>query len=260
MSILEKIVAQKHKEVQAVYQKYSFDELHKQAEKQAAKALFSEKVRAKAKAHIIAEFKRHSPSKGDISPNANIKDIIPIYSNFEASAISVLTDEQFFKGKLQDLEDASKISATPLLRKDFIIDPIQIAQAKLSRASMILLIASILEKKQIEELSAYARSLGMDVLFEIHNESEIEKICSHINCIGVNTRNLNDFNMKLDNAAALLEKLPQDLIKVAESGIQSPAEVEQLYALGYDAFLIGETFMRNIQNPTFIQSFFTISK
>ncbi|HUX95112.1 MAG TPA: indole-3-glycerol phosphate synthase TrpC [Bacteroidales bacterium] len=194
---------------------------------------------------IIAEFKRKSPSKGIINTTSRPGEVARGYIAAGVSAISVLTDREFFGGENNDLTTASGSSEVPVLRKDFIIDEYQVIEAKSIGASAILLIASILSRKESEILTRLAISLGMEVLFEIHDLSDLEKMNNNIRIIGVNNRNLNNLKVDRNNAITLLSKLPKDCLKVAESGFESPKEVKMMFSEGYDAFLIGERFMRS---------------
>lgn len=194
---------------------------------------------------IIAEFKRKSPSKGVINKTSRPVEVARGYIEAGASAISVLTDREFFGGENNDLTTVSLSSEVPVLRKDFIIDEYQVIEAKSIGAAAILLIASILSRKECEKLTRLALSLGMEVLFEIHDISDLEKMNNNIRIIGVNNRNLNTFKIDRNNAIALLGKLPKDCLKVAESGFNSAAEVKMMFSEGYNAFLIGERFMRS---------------
>jgi indole-3-glycerol phosphate synthase len=193
---------------------------------------------------IIGEFKRKSPSRGDINPGANIIEVAQGYQNAGVAAMSVLTDEEFFGGKNSDLQEVAGLLEIPLLKKDFIVDEYQVVEAKSTGSSAILLIASILSAKEVDILSRTALNLGMDILFEIHDKSDLDKISSNIKIIGVNNRNLKTFEVSLDNSSDLLKHLPQDCLKVAESGFQTPEDVVRLFKNGYDAFLIGENFMK----------------
>ena len=193
---------------------------------------------------IIGEFKRKSPSSGIIS-SREVEFVAKGYEQAGVSAISVLTDQTFFGGFDSDLLKAAAVTMLPLLRKDFIIDEYQVVEAKSIGASAILLIASVLDKDEIKNLAELAFSLGLDVLFEIHMEEELEKMNDRIRIIGVNNRNLNTFETDISQSAGLCSRLPGNCIRVAESGIKSPEDVLNLYNEGYDAFLIGETFMRS---------------
>lgn len=198
---------------------------------------------------IIAEFKRASPSKGLINGTASVAQVVKGYQDAGASAVSVLTDPDFFQGSLADLTAARQALTIPLLRKEFIIDRYQIAEAKAYGADIILLIAACLEATEIESLSIYAKSLGLNVLLEVHNEEELNRsLFNSIDAIGVNNRNLKDFSVSLEHSYDLVNKIPGRYIKVSESGISDPATITALRAAGFQGFLIGENFMRT-DNP-----------
>jgi indole-3-glycerol phosphate synthase len=195
---------------------------------------------------VIGEFKRRSPSKGEININADIRRTASGYQDAGIAAMSVLTDEQFFGGNNSDLESVAEFLEIPVLRKDFIVDEYQVTEAKSIGASAILLIASMLTKNEVREFSQLAVSLGMAILFEIHDFHDLDKLNDQISIIGVNNRNLRTFSVSTENSAGLLKYLPDNCIKIAESGFRTPEDVRNLHALGYDAFLIGETFMRSV--------------
>lgn len=193
---------------------------------------------------IICEFKRKSPSKGDISPMADVSDIIPQYIEGGASAISVLTDTRFFGGGPSDLAVASTLSeTTPLLRKDFIIAKSQIYEARWLGASAILLIAAILTEKELMEFHDLAHRLKMETLVEIHDLKELNKITFTPDMIGVNNRNLSSFKTNVSHSLELMSYLPKDCVLVAESGIRNPEDLKRLKKAGFKGFLIGEAFM-----------------
>lgn len=193
---------------------------------------------------IIAEFKRRSPSRDWIFKDAKVEDVIPPYSRNGASAISVLTDMDFFGGNLADLELARRLTDTPLLRKDFMVDEYQLYQAKVAGASAILLIASALTIAETKQLASKAKELGLDVLLEIHNEQELGHICDKVDVVGVNNRNLGTFVTDVQISFDLVEKIPNEFIKISESGISDPQTVIDLQAAGYQGFLMGENFMK----------------
>lgn len=194
---------------------------------------------------IIAEVKKASPSKGVIKENFDPLKIAKEYDNYGANAISVLTEPHFFLGDLNYLKEIKKITKIPLLRKDFIIDKYQIAEALLYGADFILLIAKALEQKNLNELYSYARSLNLEVLLEIHDEDDLNKA---LNCgadiIGINHRNLKTFEMDMLLCDKLIPLIPKDKIIVAESGVSDVEVIKRLHNIGADAFLIGEHFMR----------------
>jgi len=201
------------------------------------------------KSGVIAEFKRKSPSKGDINPYAKIEDITIGYMQSGASALSVLTDSEFFGGSDADLRMARKLNFCPILRKDFVVDSYQIIEARSIGADAILLIANVLEKSEIEDLAEQAISLGLEVLLEIHHEKELEKLPSSDVIMGINSRNLETFEVSLQNCVDLFPLLPAGSIKVAESGIHHPSDVGMLKEIGFNGFLIGERFMAT-SNPS----------
>lgn len=204
------------------------------------------KLSTKGTSGIIAEFKRQSPSKGVIHADADPILIGRGYADAGVAGISVLTDEHFFGGSFADLRAVrSVVTETPILRKDFTIDRYQIFEAKDLQADVILLIAAILSKKQIAEFTQLAHELRLEVLLEIHDESELEKIVSGIDLIGINNRNLKDFTVDPERSIRLLKKLPTDMIKIAESGLDSPITVDRLYREGFRGFLMGENFMKS---------------
>ena len=194
---------------------------------------------------VIAELKKASPSKGLIRADFRPSELARGLEQAGAAALSVLTDEQFFQGSLDYLRLASASSSLPCLRKDFIVDEIQIVEAKANCADAILLIVAALEQKELVALTRVARAQGLDVLCEAHDEEELERaLDAGCNLIGINSRNLRTFEVDLENAFRLVEKIPATCVRVAESGIQSGADVASLRAAGYEAFLIGESLMK----------------
>ena len=196
---------------------------------------------------IIAEFKRKSPSKGWIFPGATIEKVLPAYESAGASACSILTDNLFFGGSLDDLRYARQLVSLPLLRKEFIIDPYQLVEARVAGADAILLIAAILTPETCYVLAEKAHQLQLEVLLEIHSDPELEQLNPFINMLGINNRNLGTFVTSLNHSFAFAEKLRKldsNLLLVSESGISEPATVTKLREQGFRGFLIGETFMR----------------
>lgn len=195
---------------------------------------------------IIAEFKRKSPSKGDININAEVHEVTSGYVKAGAAALSVLTDEFFFGAKNDDFSVARTNAQTPILRKDFMIDEYQIVESKAMGADVVLLIAKLLSAGQMKAFTQLAHSLGMEVLAEFHNEKEIrEKANSDIDLYGINNRNLNSFEVDTDNSIRLAQMLPDKILKIAESGIESTQTIDIFKANGFSGFLIGEYFMKN---------------
>lgn len=198
---------------------------------------------------IIAEFKRRSPSKGWIQQGAPVGRITLGYANAGAAAISVLTEEAFFGGSLDDLSIARHMAKCPVLRKDFMVDEYQVLEAKAAGADAILLIAAALPPARLRELGRLAHSLGLEVLLEVHNADELDRALhpDAADLLGVNSRNLHTFEVSLDTALELVAALPASYVPVAESGLTSAADVARLHAAGYRGFLIGELFMRQAQ-------------
>ncbi|MFR9556919.1 MAG: indole-3-glycerol phosphate synthase TrpC [Rikenellaceae bacterium] len=193
---------------------------------------------------IIAEFKRRSPSKGWINESAEADVIPPAYAAAGASALSILTDEEFFGGSLRDLEVARPLVDIPIIRKEFIIDEYQLYQAKLVGADAVLLIAAALSVDECRSLCLKAQELGLEVLLELHAESELEYVTPNVDMVGINNRNLGTFHTDVANSFRMAELLPKDMVKVSESGISDPATVSELRKAGFAGFLIGENFMR----------------
>lgn len=197
---------------------------------------------------IIAEFKRRSPSKGQIHPQAMVCDIVPGYEKAGAAACSVLTDTPYFGGALTDLAVASSLVSIPLLRKDFTVSEFQIAQARLYGASAVLLIAAVLSAEEMQRFTDTAHSYGLEVLVEVHNVAELDKLPNGTDMVGVNNRDLTTFKTNPELSLHIASVLPDSIVKVAESGLTSMDEVDRLRDAGYRGFLIGETFMKH-DNP-----------
>lgn len=249
-NILDKIIANKRLEVEAQKKAVSIDTMIQQIADSGDLTLRSSFKDAllSSPTGIIAEFKRRSPSRDWIFKDAKIQDIVPLYSLNGASAISVLTDIDFFGGTLADLEKARNLTKTPLLRKDFMIDEYQLYQAALYGASAILLIASALTTEETEHLAKQAKKLGLDVLLEIHNEQELGHINEWVDVVGVNNRNLSTFVTDIQISFDLADKIPNEFVKISESGISQPQTVIDLQQAGYKGFLMGENFMKT-NNP-----------
>ncbi len=205
---------------------------------------------------IIAEFKRKSPSKGWFKPKElEVEKVVRTYNDSGAAGMSVLTDEPFFGGDLDDLIQAKVVSDIPVLRKDFIIDEWQIAEAKAFGGDVILLIAACLSPSRVQELALYAKTIGLEVLLEIHDQSELEHICEEVDMVGVNNRNLKTFEVDIQTSLDLIQFIPNDKPAVAESGINDVATIHQLRNAGFKGFLIGERFMREDDPATAFTAF-----
>jgi indole-3-glycerol phosphate synthase len=197
----------------------------------------------KTKTGIIAEFKRQSPSKGIINAIANVAEVTKAYTEFGAAGVSVLTDGPYFGGSLADLNIAVQ-NSIPVLRKEFIIDEFQIIEAKAYGASVILLIAACLTPKETALLAATAKALGMEVLLEIHDETEIGHIGDEVDFVGINNRSLKSFEVNIEHSLKLKNMLPKEKLSIAESGIYDLATFQLLKKEGFDGFLMGEYFMK----------------
>lgn len=197
---------------------------------------------------IICEFKRKSPSKPTINLTAKVEDIIPSYTIHGAAGISVLTDMPYFGGYIHDLIEARLHTHLPILRKEFILNEFQILEARANGADAILLIAEILSSQQVHDLAHYAVSLGMEVIFEFHHHKNLKKYIPIIPIIGVNNRNLDTFITDIAYSIDIFPDLPEQSMKISESGLHTPEHVKRLQNVGYSGFLIGEAFMSD-PNP-----------
>lgn len=243
-NILDKIVANKRIEVEEQKKEVSIDQLLKQMEQMDRKPSSFKQSLIDSPTGIIAEFKRRSPSRGWIFEEAKVEEVIPSYTQAGASAISVLTDTAFFGGTFADFTLARSLTQTPLLRKDFMVDEYQFYQAAAMGASAVLLIASCLSPEQTNLFARKAKELNMDVLLEIHNEDELRHINAYVDVVGVNNRNLGTFVTDVQTSFDLVDKIPDEFVKISESGISSPQTVIDLRKAGYRGFLMGENFMK----------------
>lgn len=243
MTILATIVENKKKEVAAAGNRVSVAAL--QDSQQYGRDTFSLKKTLQQGSGIIAEFKRQSPSKGIINSEAKPAETAQEYERFGAAAVSVLTDERFFGGTLQDLRAVRAAVKLPLLRKDFMISEYQFHEAKATGADLVLLIAAILSPAQTVEFAQLAKSLNLEVLLEIHIEDEIAHYCPEVDFVGINNRNLNDFKVDLHHSVRLRNALPEGVLAISESGISSPEDYRFLKEQNFDGFLMGEYFMKD---------------
>ncbi len=245
MHILDKIVAHKHREIAKRKDLTTTKDLEGSSyfERQGNSLL--SRIKYHPQVHIIAEFKRKSPSKSAINLNADLVQVTRGYASHGASAISILTDEFFFGGHDQYLTQVrAALPETPLLRKEFIIDEYQIVEAKALGADIILLIAEILTAEQVKSYTDLARSLGLEVLLELHSADQLVKFYDSVTIVGVNNRDLKSFTVDYERSMKLFDQLPAEVPKIAESGLSQPATVAMLYQYGFRGFLIGEHFMR----------------
>jgi len=247
MSILEKITNYKKQEVSARKAAFPISVLERSSLFDRAGNSMANALR-NSKTGIIAEHKRRSPSKSVINDKVLLPEVVKGYENAQVSAISVLTDTKFFGGSLDDLLLARQCVSTPLLRKEFIVDPYQIYEAKAYGADAILLIAACLSERQLQEYSALAKQLQLDVLLEVHNSEELKKsLHDTVDMLGVNNRNLKTFEVSIEISKELSALIPDQFVKVSESGISSVAAINQLKPFGFEGFLIGEHFMKTEQ-------------
>lgn len=248
-TILDTIVAAKKKEIEPFRQKSPVSRFEKEG--------FFWEIRTRSlvqsllvpgSSGIIAEFKRKSPSKGWFKKKElEVEPVVTRY-NQHAAGISVLTDDEFFGGDLDDLIQTKVVSDIPVLRKDFIVDQWQIAESKAFGADVILLIAACLTPAQVKQFAGYAKEIGLESILEVHNEEELGHYCDDVSMVGVNNRNLNDFTVSIDTSLQLIGKLPAGKPAIAESGISDVATIGTLRNAGYKGFLIGENFMKE-ENP-----------
>ena len=243
MNILEQIVVQKRKEVDQRKREVKLRELEKGRFFECPTFSLRQFILDKKKTGIIAEYKRKSPSKGIINDRDSVEAVTKAYSDHGASGLSVLTDEHFFGGSLDDLVSARN-NGLPLLRKDFMIDEYQLLEAKAYGADVILLIAACLSPQRVKELAQEAKKLELEVLLELHVETELDHICDAVDLVGVNNRNLKNFEVDLEHSARLAEKIDGRFVKVAESGINDVNNIKYLKQCGFQGFLIGEHFMK----------------
>ena len=245
--ILDRIIGVKREEVRAAQQSAPLEELRLQASSRDLRD-FVGAIRAKHEAGlaaVIAEVKKASPSKGVLRDNFVPAEIARSYAKHGAACLSVLTDVQFFQGSAKYLEEARAACDLPVLRKDFIVDPYQILEARAMGADAILLIVAALELSQMQDLEAYAHSLGLAVLVEVHDKDElVDALTLKTPLMGVNNRNLRTFETSIDTTLGLLDMMPDDRIVVTESGILSRGDVERMRAMDVNSFLVGEAFMR----------------
>lgn len=248
MTILDKIIADKKVEVALRKQLFPFAYWEASPIFERETISLSQNLR-NSSSGIIAEHKRRSPSKQNINSSLSVLDVAKGYEDAGVCGMSVLTDGKYFGGALEDLNIARAVTDFPLLRKEFIIDEYQLIEAKAHGADVILLIASVLTREEIKQLSTAAKNLGLEVLLEVHNLAELEKsIMPSLDLLGVNNRNLKTFEVDLHTSKTLAEKIPDDFVKISESGISNSAAIIDLKKYGFQGFLVGENFMKT-QNP-----------
>ncbi|KEY19387.1 indole-3-glycerol phosphate synthase TrpC [Kaistella antarctica] len=258
MNILDKIIKQKKQEVSKAKRQISLPELKDVA--LFNRKTFSLKESVKSGSGIITEFKRQSPSKGIINDKADVLEVVKSYQKCGASGISILTDSEFFGGKLEDILKVRNEISIPILRKDFMIDEYQFYEAKANGADVILLIASCLSPTQVQEFTQLSHELGLEVLLEIHTEEELNHCNKNIDSVGINNRNLKDFKVDLQHSVNLKNLLPKEVLAIAESGIYSLEDFKFLKEKGFNGFLMGEYFMRNANPGIAFEEFIKIIK
>ena len=246
-TILDKIVEQKKKEVEVLHETYT--PVKKQRESHSL-------IEALQNFTVIAEVKRASPSKGDINLHVDVTKQVKTYEECGAGAVSVLTDEQFFKGSFHDLENARVHSNIPLLCKDFIIDKIQIDRAYEAGADLILLIVAALSKQKLQELYAYVQEIGLEAIIEVHNEAELEvALALNPHVIGINNRNLKTFEVDLSTTEKLGKRLNEkNMLWISESGIHTEEDIVRVKQAGAKGILVGEALMTAPSVRDFFQS------
>jgi len=246
-TILDTIVAHKRKEVAARRELVPIKLLESSLYFQSQPLSLRQYLLRENGSGLIAEFKRKSPSRGWINQYAPVERTTLGYMQAGAAALSILTDSEFFGGKNEDLTTARCFNFCPILRKDFVVDEYQILEAKSIGADAVLLIAAVLTAEEISTLGRLARSLGLEVLLEVHDAEELARsaIIGAVDLIGVNNRNLHDFSLSLDTSLELAAAIPGEFVKVSESGISSAKAIGQLREVGYRGFLLGEAFMRD---------------
>ena len=244
MKILDNIISDKKIEIETLSKVVSISDLEKQKDFTKQSKSLKESIK-KSKSGIICEFKRKSPSNEKINYKSNISEVINGYEKAGAVGVSILTNKKYFDGSISDINEVKNSIDIPILRKEFIISEYQIVESKSIGADAILLIASILDKEEIKNYSSLAKSLGLEVLLEIHSIDELNKISNtDVDIIGVNNRNLDTLDINIENSIEMFENIPSEFIKISESGISKVDSIIKLIRVGYDGFLIGENFMK----------------
>ena len=245
MSILDQIVASKHREIAAARARMPLEELEVQAAEAPPVRDFRAALAGPGPIQLIAEVKKASPSAGIIRPDFDPIAIARVYQAHGAACLSILTDAPYFQGHLSYLARARAAVAIPLLRKDFLLDEYQVVEARLAGADAVLLIAEILDDRQLSTLLARARSLGMSALVELHDEANLPRVlASGADLVGINNRDLRRFVTDLELTLRLRDQVPPHVLLVSESGIRTRSDVLRLEAAGVSAILVGETLMR----------------
>jgi indole-3-glycerol phosphate synthase len=256
MYILDSILKHKRKEVERLKEVCTTKYFERSGYFDAAPVSLKKYLLRDDKKGIIAEIKRKSPSKGIINASISVEELSIGYMQGGASALSILTDIEFFGGSNEDLSKARDFNFCPILRKDFIIDTFQIIESKSIGADVILLIAAALTPEEVQSLSAFAKSLFLEVILEVHSEDELKRyLCETVDIIGVNNRNLKDFSVDYRRSLQLAPMIPKDYLAISESGISEVKAIRELKNAGYKGFLIGETFMKHSRPEIACQKF-----
>lgn len=262
LNILETIIAAKRVEVEQRSKALPVSLLRQSEHYERARLSLRQRLPDETGTGIIAEFKRRSPSKGSINETADVVEVTRAYAESGAAGLSILTDELFFGGSTADLVRA-RINQVPILRKDFIIDPYQLEEAKSMGADVVLLIAACLTPGEVQDLAGYAKELGLEVLLELHAEEELGHICDATELVGINNRNLKTFAVDLEHSLRMARAIPDSKIKIAESGIGNVETIRLFRENGFRGFLVGEHFMKT-SNPgaafaEFVRQLHTVS-
>lgn len=253
--ILQEIVATKRAEVDRRKRETDLQALYRQAETPRTTRHSLREALYSSSTGIISEFKRRSPSKGWINREADVRSIVRAYQQAGATALSVLTDTPYFGGTDDDLRAARQACSLPILRKDFTVDEFQLVESRALGADAVLLIAAALTREQCRRLAETAHQLELEVLLEIHDQSELDYYSEYVDVLGVNNRNLGSFHTDVANSFRLIEQMPQEATPISESGISNPDTVKELRAIGFKGFLIGENFMKTEAPGDSLESF-----
>ena len=253
--ILQEIVATKRAEVDRRKRKTDLQALYRQAETPRATRHSLQEALRSSSTGIISEFERRSPSKGWINREADVQSVVRAYQQAGATALSVLTDTPYFGGTDDDLRAARQACSLPILRKDFTIDEFQLVESRVLGADAVLLIAAALTREQCRRFAEIAHQLELEVLLEIHDQSELNYYSEYVDVLGVNNRNLGSFHTDVANSFRLIEQMPREATPISESGISNPDTVKELRAIGFKGFLIGENFMKTETPGDSLKSF-----
>ena len=253
--ILQEIVATKRAEIDRRKRETDLQALYRQAETPRTTRHSLREALRSSSTGIISEFKRRSPSKGWINRDADVQSVVRAYQQAGATALSVLTDTPYFGGTDDDLRAARQACSLPILRKDFTIDEFQLVESRALGADAVLLIAAALTREQCRRFAEIAHQLELEVLLEIHDQSELDYYSEYVDVLGVNNRNLGSFHTDVANSFRLIEQMPQEATPISESGISNPDTVKELRAIGFKGFLIGENFMKTDAPGDSLKSF-----